>query len=211
MRTRALGWRLVCGLGLVLALPGSRLGAAELVAGDRIVVTLRGVNNEEQQKVSGEYTVGADGTVAMPFLELPVRARGLSTDRLARAVEAAYRNAGIYTTPSVEVTAAKEEPQAGALVSVGGQVGRAGRVPFQQGMTLLQAIDAAGGRNPFGGRNVMLFRSGRQYCLDFNKLTHKNVVLLAGDSLQVEQKGAVIDRWKGDEATVAGLLSKKQE
>ena len=71
-------------------------------------------------------------------------------------------------------------------------------------MTILQAIDAAGGRNAFGGRNIQLFRNGKQFTLDFNNLDHKNITLKPGDSLQVEQK-AVIDRWKGDEERIKEL------
>jgi hypothetical protein len=74
-------------------------------------------------------------------------------------------------------------------------------------MTVIQALDAAGGRNDFGSRNVILLRAGKQYCLDFQNLKHKNIELLPNDSLQVEQKG-VLDRWKGDEGTVKPLLGK---
>ena len=124
---------------------------------------------------------------------------------IARAVEAAYKDAGIYTGPVVEVRAGGTVGPDGAVVSVDGHVKRAGRVEFQNGMTVLQAVAAAGGRDTFASRNVLLFRAGRQYCLDFEKLHHKNVVLRAGDSLQVEQKG-VIDRWKGREGELRDLL-----
>ena len=79
-------------------------------------------------------------------------------------------------------------------------------MPFRKDMTVIQAIDSAGGRDDFGGRNLMLIRDGKQYCLDFTNLSHKNIVLRPGDSIQVEQKG-VIDRWKGNETTV-GTLTK---
>ena len=72
-------------------------------------------------------------------------------------------------------------------------------------MTVLQAINGAGGRNDFGSRNLFLIRDGQQYCLDFTKLSHKNIVLRPGDSIQVEQKG-VLDRWKGQDAIVKKLI-----
>ena len=62
-----------------------------------------------------------------------------------------------------------------------------------------------GGRNDFGGRNLLLLRGGKQYCLDFLNLKHKNIQLLPDDSLQVEQKG-VLDRWKGSDEAVKVLL-----
>ena len=72
-------------------------------------------------------------------------------------------------------------------------------------MTVLQAIDGAGGRDDFGGRNLFLIREGKQYCFDFTNLGHKNIVLRPGDSIQVEQKG-VLDRWKGQDAIVKKLM-----
>ena len=97
------------------------------------------------------------------------------------------------------------EQKGEALISVGGQVRRAGQTPFRKNMTVIQALDASGGRNDFGSRNILLLRDGKQYCLDFTNLKHKNIVLLPGDSLQVEQKG-ILDRWQGSEAQVKALL-----
>jgi hypothetical protein len=72
-------------------------------------------------------------------------------------------------------------------------------------MTVIQAIDAAGGRNAFGGRNILLIRGGKQYCIDFLNLKHRNIRLKPDDSLQVEQTG-VLDRWKGNDEAVKVLL-----
>ena len=182
---------------------------AGLEPGDTVKISLRGVDGEEQQKVNGEYRVGESGTISMPLLEKPVTARGLNAEQLARAIEAAYRAEEIYTKPSIqaEVLKGKEIDPNEAIVSIGGQGRRAGETTFRKGMTVIQALDAAGGRNDFGSRNVILLRGGKQYCLDFQKLKHKNIELLPNDSLQVEQKG-VIDRWKGNEETVKPLLGK---
>jgi protein involved in polysaccharide export with SLBB domain len=178
---------------------------AGLEPGDRIQITIRGVDPAEQEKINGAYRVGETGGVRLPLLGASVQARGLTTERFARAAEAAYRNEGIYVRPAIEVEAVeggiKEGP---TVISLGGQVRRAGEVPFRKGMTVIQAIDAAGGRNEFGGRNLLLFREGKQYCLDFSQLAHKNIVLKPGDSIQVEQK-RVVDRWKGSEEKVREL------
>lgn len=179
---------------------------AELEPGDKIQVSLRGVEAAEQESVNGIYRVGDSGQVRLPLLERTVAARGLTPEQFARAAEAAYRAEGIYSKPAIEV-----EPLAAVkngqppVVSVGGQVQRAGESAFRKDMTVIQAIDAAGGRNAFGGRNILLIRGGKQYCLDFMNLKHKNIRLLPDDSLQVEQKG-VLDRWKGNDEAVKLLL-----
>ncbi|MCW1922724.1 polysaccharide biosynthesis/export family protein [Luteolibacter arcticus] len=182
---------------------------AGLEPGDTVKISLLGVDGAEQTKVNGEYRVGESGTISMPLLDNPVTARGLNAEQLSRAIEAAYRAEEIYTKPSIvaEVLKGPEVDPNQAVVSIGGQVRKAGGTPFRKGMTVIQALDAAGGRNDFGSRNVMLLRAGKQYCLDFQKLAHKNIELLPNDSIQVEQKG-VIDRWKGTEDNVKVLMGK---
>jgi protein involved in polysaccharide export with SLBB domain len=182
------------------------LSLAGLEPGDGIHVTLRGVEAAEQQNVNGTYRVGDSGQVRLPLLDRLVAARGLTPEQFARAAEAAYRAEGIYTKPAIEVEqlAVVKNGQP-SVVSVGGQVQRAGESAFRKDMTVIQAIDASGGRNAFGGRNLFLIRGGKQYCLDFLNLKHKNIRLLPDDSLQVEQKG-VLDRWKGSEEAVKPLL-----
>jgi len=197
----------ILAIGVVMLGSLGVLSAAErLEAGDEVTLTLRGVEAPEQAKVSGEYTVTPAGRLRVPFLEAGVAAEGRRPDELARAIEAAYRDAGIYTAPAIEVVARKMEQAAGATVSVSGQVKGGGVQAFRQGMTVLQAIDGAGGRGTFAGRNIHLHRDGRVYCLDFKRLEHKNIVLESGDSLQVEEKAAFIDRWKGSDEAVAPLL-----
>ncbi len=192
---------------LILLLPGTSTSLmAGLEPGEQINLTIRGVEPAEQQKISGIYRVGESGSVRLPMLDDLLPARGLTPEQFARAAEAAYKSAGIYARPAIEVeTLQGKDQQGAALVSVGGQVRRAGDTPFRKGMTVIQAIDNAGGRNDFGSRNLFLLRDGKQYCLDFTNLSHKNIVLRPGDSIQVEQKG-VLDRWKGSDQTVRKLM-----
>ena len=190
-------------LSLMGLLPVS---AAELAKGDAIQLTLRGVAPSEQSQVTGDYTVDDSGRVRLPLLEDPVPAIGLSPAGFARRAEAAYRAAGIYTQPAIEVVALKNKEAVGAVVSVGGCVKSDGEVAFRQGLTVLQALNAAGGLDPFAGRNVMLMRAGKQYCLDFKQLAHKNIELEANDTLQVEQRPALLDRWKGSADRIAILM-----
>ncbi|WP_379709660.1 polysaccharide biosynthesis/export family protein [Haloferula chungangensis] len=181
--------------------------AETLNPGDAFRLTLRGVGAVEQEKINGEYTVGDDGKVSMPLLDHLVQAAGLSPGGFARAVEKAYKDGGIYASPAIDVVAKKGVVQDGAIVSVGGHVKRAGQVPFRQGMTVIQALDAAGGRDQYAGRNMLLLRGRKQYCIDFKQLAHKGIVLRANDSIQVEMKPAFIDRWKGSDEAVKPLLA----
>lgn len=180
---------------------------AGLEPGDKIQLTIRGLPADEQHKISGAYRISDGGTVRLPMLDAPLNARGLEPEQFAQAAETAYQKAKLFKSPAIEVEVMEgKDQQAAAAITVAGQVRRAGEAAFRKDMNVLQAIDGAGGPNEFGGRNVLLFRKGKQYTLDFNKLAHKNITLQPGDALRVEQKGAVIDRWKGDEARVKELM-----
>lgn len=188
----------------LVALPS--IAIASMEAGEQLNLTIRGVDATEQQKVSGTYRIGESGKVRLPLLDDLVTARGLSPEQFARSVESAYVNAGIYSRPAIEIEVIQgKNIEQATVISVGGQVRRGGEVPFRKDMTVIQAIDGAGGRNDFGGRNLFLIRDGRQVCLDFTKLSHKSIILRPGDSIQVEQKG-VLDRWKGNEDAVKPLI-----
>lgn len=185
---------------------------AELGVGDSVKLELRGVEPGEQAKVQGTYRVGESGVVMLPLLESGVRASGLTAEQLARSIERAYRDGGIYERPRVEVTPLTGDlaPEPVSRVSVGGQIRKGGEVEYRAGITVLQAIDAAGGRNEFGGRNILLIRGGKQYVLDFQQLEHKNILLKPNDSLQVEMRGSLLDRWKGEDGALKGLLRVKE-
>lgn len=191
-------------IGLMFPLAAAPL--VKLTEGDTLRITVRGVPLEEQQGINGEYTIDDQGGVRLPHLEQPLQAKGLSAREFARAAEKAYRHGGIYRAPAIEVVSQANINASGAMISVGGHVTRDGRFPFQKGMTVLQAIDAAGGRNEFASRNVFLYRKGKRVCLDFLNLAHKNIVLQQGDSLQVAQRPAILDRWKGSPEEVAPYL-----
>ncbi|MGC4015864.1 MAG: polysaccharide biosynthesis/export family protein [Luteolibacter sp.] len=176
------------------ALPFSAtLCRAELAVGDTVKVTLRGVPTNEQQKVNGDYRIGDSGTIRLPIIDSPVTARGLTGDQLARAAEKAYRDAGVYDKPAieVEVKTGADKPDDQTVVYIGGQVRKPGLVPFVKGMTLLQALKTAGDRNEFGGRNIVLTRKGKATKLDFRKQEDKNTAMEPGDVITIEQAGAL--------------------
>lgn len=174
------------------------LALAGVDTGDTLKLTLRGVPNPEQQQVSGEYRVG-EGGLRLPLLPKRLPVRGMTEDEIAAAVEKAYRDGGIYQNPTVEVTIVSGIDQrpdgAGAVISVGGQVARPGVVPFRKGLTVVQALQAAGDRTAFGGRNIRVYRAKKVILLDYRKPEHKNFELLPDDTLSVDQRGNVeLDR-----------------
>src|SRR5437879_2662484 len=82
-------------------------GQAVLRVGDPIELKIGGVPNEEQQQVNNIYTVDANGSVSLPYIN-KVKAEGLTPAQLARSIEEAYRANKIYTNRSEERRVGKE-------------------------------------------------------------------------------------------------------
>lgn len=161
----------------------------QIQVGKSVHITVLGVPPEEKGRIDAPYPVGENGTINMPFIG-PVRAAGLRPEVLAATLEARYRSAQIYRNPTFQVVA---DTEGGALdetvVHLGGQIGRAGPVKYQRGLTLWQAIQAAGGPTPFGTlKRVQLLRDGKQRQHDLTKLENMQIKLEPNDSIEVPQK-----------------------
>ena len=104
-----------------------------LAAGDRLRVIVFGQDN-----LSNSFSVDSSGVISMP-LAGRLRAQGLSTAELERAIEARLRR-GYLREPSVSV-----EVEAFRPIFILGGVEVAGQYAFVDGMTVNQAVAAAGG------------------------------------------------------------------
>jgi protein involved in polysaccharide export with SLBB domain len=161
-------------------------GQAVLRVGDPIELRIGGVPQDEQIQVNNTYTVDATGAVSLPYIN-KVNAAGLTPAQLARAIEEAYRAGKIYTNPNVTILM---QPAA-RFVNVGGAVRTPMRVPFTEDMTLLTAINAAGGFNDFADqKRVRLLRGSKVQIFDvrqFRKNPSKDIGLQPGDRVEVPQ------------------------
>lgn len=107
-------------------------------SGDRVMIALSGIpRSEERQDV-----VDDTGRVSLPLVG-GVLIEGLTSSEARRKIEQAYIDGGFYRSISVSIVAQEEE------FYVRGEVRRPGRHPWRSGMTLTQAIIAAGGYTEF--------------------------------------------------------------
>jgi protein involved in polysaccharide export with SLBB domain len=159
---------------------------ATLRVGDPVELKIAGVPSEEQTQVNNIYTVDASGTVNLPYIN-KVRAEGLTPAQLSAAIEGAYRSNGIYTNPTITIVM---QPNA-RFVNVGGAVRTPTRVPFTEDMTLLTAINAAGGFNDFADqRKVRVLRGNEVRAYDVRQARRdpsKDIKLQPGDRVEVPQ------------------------
>lgn len=157
-------------------------------------IIIKGVPGTEQTRISGQYVVSPSGFIFLPLLKNGIKASGLSSSALARNIESAYRSAEIYQNPRITVISTKDAAQDEIdrqVVSVGGFVKRPGPVAYMRGMTLFQALSAAGGETAFGSiKRVELHRNGKKYVYNLKNATHMRVRVYPGDSVNVPQKTA---------------------
>ncbi|MGI8435950.1 MAG: polysaccharide biosynthesis/export family protein [Chthoniobacterales bacterium] len=161
-------------------------GQATLRVGDPVEIKLSGVPSEEQAQVNNIYSVDASGMINLPYIN-KVRAQGLSPSQLSSSIEGAYRSEKIYTNPTITILMA---PTA-RYVNVGGAVRSPSRVPFTEDMTLLTAINAAGGFNDFADqRKVRVLRGSNVKVYDVRLSRSdpsKDIRLQPGDRVEVPQ------------------------
>jgi protein involved in polysaccharide export with SLBB domain len=154
--------------------------------GDPINITISGVPSDEQTQINNIYIVDANGSINLPFIN-QVEAAGRTPANLAAGIQDAYRANKIYTHPTITILM----QAAARFVNVGGAVRTPMRVPFTEDITLLTAINAAGGFNEFADqKRVRLLRGKKAKVYDvrqFRRDPSKDVALQPGDKVEVPQ------------------------
>jgi len=171
---------------LFFTLAATAFGQATLRTGDPVELKIGGVPAEEQAQINNIYTVDTNGSINLPYIGR-VRAAGLAPSQLARSIEETYRGNKIYTNPNITILM---QPTS-RYVNVGGSVRTPSRVPFTEDMTLLTAINSAGGFNDFADqKHVRLLRGNKVTVYDvrrFRKDPSLDVTLQPGDKVEVPQ------------------------
>jgi protein involved in polysaccharide export with SLBB domain len=161
-------------------------GEAVLRPGDTIQLKIGGVPANDTSNVSGAYMIDGDGNVNMPNLG-KVRIGGLTAGAAQTAIETEYRGHDIYTHPTIILTMQMQS----RWVNVGGEVKSPQRVAYTPDLTVLAAINAAGGFSAFADqRRVRLLRSDQVIMIDVRKVRATPSLDLAvepGDRIEVPQ------------------------
>ncbi|MFM2221580.1 MAG: hypothetical protein RLZZ553_1328 [Verrucomicrobiota bacterium] len=161
---------------------------AQIVAGRGIEIRVQGVPPEEKGRIDGAYSVSGAGTVRMPLIG-EVSLAGMNTNAAAAKLEGLYKEAGIYTTPTFQISASNTDTIRQDMVTISGFVRAPGPKPYTPGLTLFQAIAAAGGANEFGSmKRVLLMRGKSNRVYNMDVIEDRNVVLQADDTIEVPEK-----------------------
>lgn len=162
---------------LGVAEAGMGLQAYRLGAGDRLRVT---VYNEPN--LSGEYTVSSSGELAFPLIGM-VAADGRTVGDVTQALTARIAD-GYMTDPKVSVEVLNYRPY-----YILGEVQKPGQYPYVAGMTIEQAVAAAGG---FGyranARRVNLRRTPDPQEKTVELDSGQVVAVMPGDTIRVLER-----------------------
>ena len=178
--------RLLAVLLFSFAVATGAYAQATLRVGDPVELKISGVPTEDQSQVNNTYTVDAGGSINLPYIG-KIHAEGMTPAQLSRSIEENFRTNKIYSNPNITILMA---PTA-RFVNVGGSVRSPSRVPFTEDMTLLTAINAAGGFNDFADqRQVRVLRGNEVTVYDvrrFRKDPSQDVRFRPGDKVEVPQ------------------------
>lgn len=150
----------------------------KLRPGDPVNVSLRTPGADQVDTSVDEY-----GQIRLPMLTEPLRAGGLTATELARAIEKAYVDQGIYR----QVTANVQIPARSYFLQ--GEIRSPGRYPISSGLTLRQAIASAGGYTDFAQmRRIQITRGDAILRVDAREIERnpeKDIEIKTGDIIFV--------------------------
>ena len=147
----------------------------KLGSGDRIWVLVFGESN-----LSGEFEVGAAGTIDMPLIG-SVPAMGVTVGQLQSDVTTRLRN-GYLNDPKVSVQVLNYRP-----FFITGEVQKTGEFPYKAGLTVQDAIGVAGGytyRANTGRVYIRRAGAAQEVSVDLTQRINVN----PGDSIRVPER-----------------------
>jgi protein involved in polysaccharide export with SLBB domain len=147
-----------------------------LGSGDKVRVTVFG-----EDDLTGEYAVDGSGFVALPLVG-EVKAAGLTGPALQAAIENAYAN-GYLNSPRVAVEVTTYRP-----FTIIGQVTRPGQYPYQNGMTVENAVAVAGGYTPQAADTYVYVRRLGE-AKETRMAIDQTAQIHPGDVVRVDQTG----------------------
>lgn len=155
--------------------------------GDVVEVTVVG-----EEKLPKEFEINTDGTLDFPYVK-PIKAAGLDPRQIATSIRDELVEAKFLVSPQVQV---KVKAYNSKKIQVIGQVAKPGPIPYQDGMTLVQAVSAAGWFTPLADtNNVQVIRrvpnGSVNAIVSVDAITDNvrpDVKLQQGDTIKVNQR-----------------------
>jgi len=152
---------------------------------DTLMISIRGITPEQPNL---EMVVDEKGDVKMPYINT-VKAEGSTASELEDAIRQSYLNHKIYKNLTVNIIIPAQATPAPTFY-IKGEVHQPGRILFQNGMTVLTAIAAAGGPTDYFSPDMTLLRGTQKIKINYNdieKHPDHDQPVQAGDIIIVEK------------------------
>jgi polysaccharide export outer membrane protein len=146
-----------------------------------------------EEKLPKEYTIQSDGSLDFPYTQ-GIKVVGLEPREIASAISTQLIEVKFLVKPQVQV---KVKQYNSKKVQIIGQVAKPGPMPYQDGMTLVQAISAAGWFTPLADTNhvqvIRLMNANKSVnaIISVDAITDNarpDVKLQQGDTIKVDQR-----------------------
>jgi polysaccharide export outer membrane protein len=175
---------------LLLSLVGARLDAqtamVTLRPGDTFEMRLGAVPLDLAPEFNTSYNVSQEGTVNIPLIG-EMRVAGLTPPQLEKSIQNKLIAEKLFTHPSVNINPTPNS----RFVTIGGGVRAPQRMAWSPDLTLMSAIQVAGGLGDWGSYNkIRLIRNGQQQVIDGRKFVKDPSLdpkLMPGDQVIVPQ------------------------
>jgi protein involved in polysaccharide export with SLBB domain len=190
---------------LLLTLMIVSFAQAKIIKGDTLTIMIKGVPQEEQVQINGAYQVSPANELFLPYLtDTPIGTSGQTTTSLARRIEAAYKEAQIYTTPTISIQSLFEQNEKAKkrdkittdeiqkYLTVSGQVGRPGPQLYRPGLRLIDVVAQASPTTFAAQNRVELLRNGKIYKYDMRIPAHMVEKVYVNDKITLKEKN-----WRG--------------
>ena len=149
--------------------------AYTLGTGDKLRINVFG-----QPELSGQFVIDGTGAISLPLIG-QVAATGSSSQELEATIADKLAD-GFLLEPRVSVEVTNYRP-----FYILGEVGRPGEYPFNSGLTVLNAVAAAGGFTYRANKKVVYIKSvGADQEVKYELNT--NTVVKPGDTLRVSER-----------------------
>ncbi len=148
------------------------------------------VFNEES--LSNKYQVASDGTIDYPLIG-NIKVEGLSPQKITILIADKLMEGKFLKNPQVSVFVDEYKSK---QIHILGQVKSPGTFPYQQKMTVLQAVTLAGGFTPIASKNkttITRLIEGKEIIIraqvdKISKGEKPNIFLQAGDIIHVPER-----------------------
>lgn len=158
---------------------------SQIETSDSVQIYVKAIPLKEKQRLDGIYPVKKEGGVNMPFIGIIVAA-GKTVEQFAQDLEKAYATAEIYPNAKFQVIVPRPCGIKTPLFFVGGEVKVTGGFVLEEKMTLVGAIEAAGGLTELGDlKSVNIYRSGDVNSYDLTRKEDRETLLEIMDTIEV--------------------------